>query len=442
MHTQSSSHPADLSAAGAKASVSGAAMDRVVAPAKRPWYHWLGLLGACLAVVYGTWHYWQASGSRTLAMNGDKLKIAPVQRGEFEDYIAIRGRVTPRKTVYLDAIEGGQIKQRLVEDGAMVEAGELIVVLNNTALQLDVTRNEAMVTEQLNNMRTLELQLERNRLEHRRNLVEMDYEITRLQRQIARLAELDAAGVAIRSQLEDARDELAYFQARRTVTLESQATDARLQQTQLDFLNTSAAQLEDNLALSRLNLEALQVRAPVAGKLSGMDVEVGQSIARGGRLGQIDDPAHFKLRASVDEYYLNRVALEQQARYERDGHNYPLRISKIYPQVSNGQFEIDLLFTGEEPTAIRRGQTLQAKLTLGEASEALLIPNGAFYQDTGGRYLFVLDASGTQANKRTVSLGRRNARHIEVLAGLEAGERVVVSPYSNFKDMDRLALNP
>jgi len=428
-------------------------MDRPVEKRRLPWKA-LGIAGLILAflAVIGWFLVEQGSG-RSLVIEGSRLVVSPVSKGVFEDFIPIRGRVTPFKTVYLDMIEGGQVEQRLVDDGATVKVGELLVVLNNTSLQLDVTRNEAMVTEQLNNMRTIELQLEQNRLQHKRNLIEMDYQIIRLTRQVARLQNLDNAGVAAKSQLEDAQDELTYYMNRRAVTLESQSTDARLQETQLVFLKESGDQLEQNLALSRKNLDALNVRAPVDGKLSGMDVEIGQSIQRGGRLGQIDDPDNFKLRVDVDEFYLNRVDIGQRAQFGNGGSSsrsssafggssdYSLTVSKLYPQVKDGQFELDLVFDGEQPTDIRRGQTIQATLTLGDATEALLIPNGAFFQDTGGNWMFVVTSDGTEAIKRNVRLGRRNSRYIEVLEGLEVGEEVITSPYSSFKEMDRLQLS-
>ena len=421
--------------------VSGAAMDRPIERRRFSAGRLLAIAGGLAAAAAVGWLLLAGNSGRTLTIENTRLVVSPVEAGIFEDYIPIRGRVTPLRTVYLDMIEGGQVEARLVDDGAMVEAGDLLVVLNNTSLQLDVTRNEAMVTEQLNNMRTIELQLEQNRLQHKRNLVEMDYQITRLSRQVARLENLDNAGVAARSQLEDARDELAYYTTRREVTLESQATDSRLQETQLKFLKQSGEQLERNLALSRKNLDALNVRAPVSGKLSGLDVEVGQSIQRGGRLGQIDDPDRFKLRVAVDEFYLNRVDIGQQARYERGREQFGLTVSKVYPQVTDGQFEIDLEFDDQQPSDIRRGQTLQATLILGDASEALLIPNGAFFQDTGGNWMFVVSDDGTEAIKRNVVLGRRNSRFIEVLEGLEPGEAVITSPYSSFREMDRLSLS-
>lgn len=419
---------------------SGAAMDRVIEKKILP-VKTIGALGmfAFVALLLGL-YLWDQANTRSFSIENSRVVVSDVVLGTFDDFIPIRGRVTPLKTVYLDVVEGGQVEQRFVEDGAMVTAGQLLVSLNNTSLQLDVTRNEAMVTEQLNNMRTIELQLEQNRLLHKRNLVEMNYQIKRLTRQVARLANLDNAGVVTKSQLEDAQDELQYYYERREVTLESQSTDARLQETQLAFLQKSGAQLEGSLVLARKNLDSLNVRAPVSGKLSGLDVEVGQSISRGGRLGQIDDPHRHKLRVEVDEFYLGRVDIGQSAHFDRGGQRYRLKVGKIYPQVRNGQFELDLLFEDKEPEDIRRGQTLQSTLTLGDSMSALIIPNGTFFQDTGGNWMFVVNESGTQAVRRNVRLGRRNSKHIEVLDGLEAGERVVTSPYSSFKEMDRLML--
>jgi HlyD family secretion protein len=418
--------------------VSGAGMDRRIEKRRFSNKQIAGAIVAVLVIASVIWLISSNSGSRSLVINEDRIVISKVTEGVFEDFIPIRGRVTPKQTVYLDAIEGGRVDQKLVEDGATVKKGDMIVVLSNTSLQLSVTQNEAMVTEQLNNMRTIELQLEQNRLNHKSTLVQMDYQIKRLQRQVDRLSNLDNAGVAAKSQLEDAKDELEYFQNSRVVRLESQRTDASLQETQLAFLQKSGAQLEQSLELARKNLDALNVRAPVDGKLSGLDLEVGQSIQRGGRLGQIDDPNNFKLRASIDEFYLSRVDLGQQASYKDGLKEYELAISKIYPQVPNGQFEVDLVFTDDEPSGIRRGQTIQARLTLGDSTEAKLIPNGAFFQDTGGNWMFVV--TGDEALKRPVRLGRRNSRYIEVIEGLELGEEVVTSPYTSFKEMDRLKL--
>ncbi|WOJ94777.1 efflux RND transporter periplasmic adaptor subunit [Congregibacter variabilis] len=434
--------PSTLSAVsvGSSTGKSGAGMDRKID--RRRWPVKKVALAFLVAglMVFVAWLALSVSDGRSLQVDSGRVNISSVTRGTFEDFIPIRGSVTPRRTVFLDSIEGGRVEQRLVEDGALVEANQILAVLSNTSLQLDVTRNEALATEQLNNMRTIELQLEQNRLEHKRNLVEINYQIKRLTRTIERQEGLAARGVSAQSTLDDARDELEYFENRRAVTLESQEADARLQQTQLEFMRDNTDRLERNVVYARKNLDSLNVRAPVAGKLSGWDVEVGQSISNGGRLGQVDDPENFKLRANIDEFYLGRVQIDQAASFERDGERHTLKISKIYPQVNNGQFDVDLVFDEAEPEGIRRGQTLQLKLTLGDATEATLIPNGAFFQDTGGNWIFVVTTDGSEALRRPVRLGRRNSRFIEVLEGLEPGERVVTSPYTSYTDMQRLKL--
>jgi len=303
-----------------------------------------------------------------------------------------------------------------------------------------VLGREAEVTEQLNFMRTIELQLEQNRLSHKRNLIEIDYQVKRLTRSIERQRELAVKDLVSQSTIDDLEDELTYYKDRREVTLESQATDARLQEQQLAQLRIAGEQLRSSLDLARKNLDDLNVRAPIAGKLSGFNIEVGQSIERGGRLGQIDDPDGFKLNVRIDEYYLGRVDLEQIAVAEHNNRSFNMEIAKIYPQVKDGQFEVDMAFN-EEPVGVRRGQTLQLRLTLGDNTGALLIPNGSFYQETGGNWIFVVSPDGSEAIKRPVRLGRRNTSFIEVLDGLEAGERVVTSPYTSYADMDRLSLD-
>ena len=430
------------SAAGSSAgrAASGQGMDRKVEKKKQP----LKIVGIAIAVVAGLFFIgsmiMDAQGGRSFKINQNRIVISPVSEGTFEDFIPVRGRVTPLKTLYLDAIEGGRVERILVEDGASLKKGDLIVELSNSNLQVSFTANETRVTEQLNNMRSQELQLEQNRLQHKRNLVDFNYQIKKLTRQVERERELVKTNAIPQRQLDDSEDDLEYNINRRELTLESQATDARLQESQLKFLREAARRLETSLVVARKNLDALNVRAPVGGKLSGFNVEIGQNIPRGNRLGQIDDPDNYKLRASIDEFYLGRVDLGQSATFEREGTNYAMRIAKIYPQVNNGQFEVDFVFDGAQPAGIRRGQTIQTRLTLGDATKARLVPNGAFYQDTGGNWVFVVTEAGDQAVKRNVRLGRRNARFIEVLDGLEIGERIVTSPYTSFVEMDRLKL--
>jgi len=322
----------------------------------------------------------------------------------------------------------------------MVTAGQSIAVLSNTSLQLEVLGREAAVTEQLNNMRTIELQLEQNRLSHKRNLVEIDYQVIRLNRSIARQQDLASKDLVAQSTVDELQDELTYYKNRRDVTLESQASDARLQEQQLKQLREANDQLLTSLTFARSNLDDLNMRAPLDGQLSGFDIEIGQSIARGGRVGQIDDPDRYKLNTKIDEYYLGRIDLKQVGVANHNDRDFKVEIAKIYPQVNNGQFEVDMTFE-EEPVGVRRGQTLQLELTLGDNSDAILIPNGTFYQETGGNWIFVLSPNGTEAVRRTVRLGRRNVDFIEVLEGLEPGEQVITSPYTSYVGMDRLTLD-
>jgi HlyD family secretion protein len=421
-------------------SISGRAMDRAIKK-KLPRGRLLLFATAGIAALAFTW--WvvdMLQGGRSLSVNSQRVSVSAVTIGTFEDFIPLRGRLLPRSTVYLDAIEGGRVEQVLVEDGALVNAGDPIAILSNTNLQLEVLGREAAVTEQLNNMRTIELQLEQNRLSHKRNLVEIDYQITRLNRSIDRQKELADKNLVSQSIVDELQDELDYYLNRREVTLESQATDSRMQTQQLLQLRTAGEQLQASLGFARKNLDDLNIRAPVDGKLSGFNIEVGESIERGGRLGQIDDPDGYKLNVRIDEFYLGRVDLEQVASVEHGRRTYGAHVIKIYPQVNNGQFEVDMLF-GEDPRGLRRGQTLQLKLTLGDNSDAVLIPNGSFYQETGGNWLFVVSADGAEAVRRTVKLGRRNTEFIEVLDGLEPGERVITSPYTNYVGMNRLTLD-
>jgi len=420
--------------------ISGQGMDRKVQK-KTPVAKKVGYVVAGLLVIaFGWWFVDTLLQGRSLTVNSQRITVSPVTVGTYEDFIPLRGRLVPRSTVYLDAIEGGRVEAILVEDGTIVEAGDPIAVLSNTNLQLEVLGREAAVTEQLNNMRTIELQLEQNRLSHKRNLIEINYQIKRLNRSLARQRDLVSKDLASRSTIEELEDELTYFENRHEITLESQETDVRMQEQQLRQLKEAGEQLQAGLGFARKNIDDLSVRAPLPGKLSGFDIEVGQSIGRGERLGQIDDPNGYKLNVRIDEFYIDRVDLQQTAAAEHNGRDIDLTVSKIYPQISDGQFEVDMILA-DEPPGLRRGQTKQVRLTLGDNSDALLIPNGAFYQETGGNWIFVVSADGSEAIRRSVRMGRRNDEFIEVLDGLEPGERVITSPYTSYIDMDRLALD-
>ena len=380
---------------------------------------------------------------RTFRVEESRLVISTVTSGVYEDYISIRGKVTPLRTVFISATEGGRVEKILTEDGTMVKRGQPIVELSNPTLQLEVFQNEARVAGELNAMRTLELQLEQNRLRHITVITTLEYEIQKLTRNVNRYRTLYDRGNFTKSQLDEAEEDLAYKIKMLEVTKESQQTDAKMQETQLELSQIDSANLERNLKIARMNLDNLNMKAQIEGQLSGFDLELGQTVARGTSIGQIDDPFNFKIEAQIDEFYLSRVNLNQAGFYDRssDGEGFPMLIKKIYPDVQNNQFKIDMIFVNKQPKDIRRGQTLQSKLTLGDSAEALLIPNGSFYQDTGGSWIFVVSEDGSFAVKRNLRLGRKNNNFIEVIDGLEIGERVITSPYTSFKEMDRLNLS-
>lgn len=418
---------------------SGAAMDKKLNTKTPMWRKTLPWIIAIVMGVVGVLVF-SKTGQRALSVQSERISLAVVEQGIFEDFLPLRARVTPAKTVFLDAIEGGRVEALFVEDGTLLKAGDMIARLSNTSLQLSVTSNEAMVAEQLNNMRSIELQLEQNRLQHKRNLLDINHQIRIFSRQLSHEQELLANNLIAKNQVDDTRDTLNWYKQTLAVSLESQHTDEMMQQQQLQFLKSTGEQLERALEISRQNLDNMNVKAPVDGKLSGFDVEIGQSITRGGRLGQIDTPDDFKLSAFIDEFYLGRVDLEQSASLIRNNESYPLTISKIYPQVRNGQFEVDLKFDHARPADIRRGQTLQVKLQLGDAEPALMLPNAAFFQNTGGNWVFVVSQDGSEASKRAIRSGRRNNQYIEILSGLSAGETVIVSSYGEYQDIERLTL--
>lgn len=417
-------------------SVSGAGMDRKVASKNKLTKG--NMTAALIGIVLIVFVYFllQQNGERSLSVKQTQILQGTVTMGVFEDVVPVRGRIEPDKTVFLDAIEGGRVERVWVEAGNTVKAGDLLIELSNPSLQLDVLGNEARVAEQLNSMRTMELRLEQNRLTHKRNLADVEYQISMHQRQVERELSLVKQGAVAESTLKDTQDTLAWYKHQQTLILESQKSDAQMQETQLAFLRDTSQRLEQNLAISRQNLDNMNVRAPVDGVLSGFDLQIGQSIGQGERIGQVDTPDDFKLTAHINEFYLARISIGQLAKYK----NHTLEIRKIFPNVQNGLFRVDFAFIDQQPTALRRGQSIQTQLMLGDASEALLIPNGSFFQETGGNWVFVVAPDGNTANKRNVRLGRRNAKYIEVLEGLSEGETVLLSSYSSYLDVDSLQL--
>jgi HlyD family secretion protein len=369
--------------------VSGGAMDRVVEKKGLSNKLKAGIAAGALAVAGIAFYSFAPSGnSQTVA--AERVTVSTVQRGTFDDFLPLRARVTPLLTVFLDSIEGGRVEQVLVEDGANVQKGQLLAVLSNAELQLSVLARQTEVTQQINSLRSQELALAQTRLADERGLYDTKAALDKAERQFAREKALADRGFVARRQFEDTRADLEASRGRYAVQARTRATNERLQSSQLGQLREAAQSMNAGLALARANLDSLNLRAPVSGQLSGFSIQVGQSLARGERVGQIDSPGSNKLIAGVDEFYLGRVQVGQKATIEQGGKTYQMKVTKIYPQVRNGQFEVDLQFVGPEPQGLQRGQTLQAKLTLGDPTPALLIPNGSFYNDTGGAWVFVV----------------------------------------------------
>ena len=417
---------------------SGGAMDRVVVATGMSRQMKMGLAGGALLVLLLLFYFF-APGGNSQTVPADRVIISTVQRGTFDDFIPLRGRVTPLVSVYLDAIEGGRVEEVLVEDGTMVQKGQLLAVLSNAELQLSVLARQTEVTQQINSMRSQELALAQTRLQNERALIEADLATQIAQRDYEMQQPLAEKGFVAARTFRNSRDQYEANRRRSAILRRQQSTDERLQSRQLAQLTQTAATLNSGLNIARGSLDALNLRAPVSGNLTAFSIQVGQSLDRGERLGQIDTEGN-KLVAQVDEFYLGRVQEGQVATAEVGGKTFRLKLAKIYPQVRNGTFEVDFHFVGAAPSSVQRGQTIQTKLTLSDPAKALLLPNGAFYNETGGNWVFVVSPDGSQAVKRQVRLGRRNADFIEVLDGLEPGERVLTSPYTGFAERDRLDL--
>jgi HlyD family secretion protein len=418
--------------------ISGGAMDRIVVRKRLDKkIVFAGAAGVVLLLILLFWLF--APRSDSMKVPQDRLSIATAELGTFDDFLPLRARVTPLVTVYLDAVEGGRVDQKLVEDGAHVTQGQMLAVLSNAELQLSTLEKQAEVEQQLNNMRSQELALTQTRNGNLRDLNQAETDLAKARRQYDLYKPLAERGFVSMKTYKDTQDDLTYQQQRLAILKQSIAQTEALQSSQLSQLRVASTSLNSSMGIARSNLGQLSIRAPVTGDLSGFDIQLGQSLQQGQRVGQIDSTGGNKLQADVDEYYLGRVHVGQTATAEVDGKTFRLKVAKVYPQVRNGQFQIDLVFNGPAPTSVQRGQTVQTKLTLGDSSKALLVPNGAFFNDTGGNWIFVVDKSGNGASKRQVQLGRRNADFIEVLSGLSPGERVITSSYSGLTDKNHLS---
>ncbi len=396
------------------------------------------ILFAVLFIAFVLYSFLYAEKGAKLNVSVEKINISDVKKGQFREFIPVDGNVLPIKTIRLDAIEGGNVEVKFLEGGMMVEKGDTILKLENANLVQNFIREETQTFILVNNLENTKLALQRNQFELKRRLVDLDFQIDEARDNYERSEKLRAEKVISEQEFLTVKRTFDRLTATRKIEIESQAFDTKSSKLQLKQTESTLARTRSNLKMIKGNLENLYITAPIAGSLSSVNVEVGESIRTGQNIGQIDDLNGFKVRATIDEHYISRIYNGLQGTFDFSGKTYGLGIRKVYPEVSNGLFSVDLEFKDGIPSGIRRGQTLQIKLQLSENIEAIQIPRGSFYQTTGGNWIFVVDESGDFAVRRNIRLGRQNPRYYEVIEGLKPGEKVVVSSYDGYEDKDRL----
>ena len=377
---------------------------------------------------------------RSVRVAATSVTVARVTEGTFHDFIPLTGKVVPMNTVYLDALEGGRVDRILAQAGDIVSEGQALVELSNTELELDVLDREGRLVESITQLQAYQTQLEQNRVANQKALAQIDYAVIRLQRSVARrniLVEDDAEPVEIKDQVQD---ELDYDLRVRPMQHESNRKQEALRQQQLPHIRSQLEKLQEDLKITHGKLDNLTVRAPVTGRLTALDLKVGENRNRGERFGEVTPETGSKLASEVDEYYLGRVLDGQIADIGIGDKAWVLKVIRVYPKVTNGTFTIDLAFKDATPAGLLPGQTLQGKLALGADRAAIILPAGAFLERTGGDWIFVLAKDGKSALRRTIKIGRRNAEQVEILSGLAVGEQAIISDYSGLERIDRIEL--
>ena len=399
-------------------------------------------LTICIAAVVLTIAKSSIDTGKTYNVEKQNLVVDTVKQSTFTEFLPLRGLVQPEETIFIDTIDGGRVEEVFVQEGALVEQGQAILKLSNTNLQLNVLAREAEVSEQINNMRNTRLALEQNQLSLKRDVIELDFSVLRLQKDFNRHKTLIEQNIISQQAFEQVEDELAFQIKYREIVKESQEKEAILQSQQLAQLEQSIKTLQSNLAISRSSLDKLIIRAPRAGQLTFLDARVGESKRDGERLGQVDLIDQYKVSAQVDEFYVSRVAKGQIASFESAQQSYQLIVSKVYPGINNGTFKVDFKLQSQQVAqTLRLGQSLQMKFNLSSSESKLLLANGGFIQSSAGSWAFVVDPSGATASKRNIRLGRKNPQSIEVISGLLAGDRVITSSYASFADAQQLNLS-
>lgn len=377
--------------------------------------------------------------SSALRVERDRLTIETVTKGEFNDFIRVIGHVMPSRIIYIDAVEAGRVEERIVEEGTMVKKGDVILRLSNPLLNISIMQSEADLAYQENELRNTRIDIEQERLRLKQERIGLATDLTVKKRRAAQYERLFAKELVAKEEYLQAQEAYALAEEQLKVVDERIVQDGRFRELQIKSLDENIANMKRSLILVRERLENLKIKAPVDGQLGNLDAQIGQSIDAGERIGQVIT-ADLKIQAPIDEHYVERVMPELPAGFERDGRNYRLAVTKVYPEVKEGQFKTDLIFTDNRPENIRAGQTYHINLQLGDPVISLLVPRGSFFQVTGGDWIYVLDEDGATARRRRITIGRQNPQYYEVLEGLQEGERVVTSGYDVFGDNERLIL--
>lgn len=414
-------------------------MDKVIEKKKgiRP-KHILWAAGA-LAFAFILYKVVFSETGSTFRAEKDKLTISAVEGGLFNDYITVIGNVEPITTIYLDAIEGGQVEERFIEEGTMVKKGDVILRLENRQLYQTILNSEAALAEKENYLRNTRINFETELIQSRKNLLDSRYRLNRKKRSFEQMEALFKDQLISREDFLQAKEDFEYEGNMLEINKVKSKNDSLIRITSMQSLETDLGKMRQMLVLVRERLDNLNVKAPVDGQLGMLDAEIGQRINEGQRIGQINVLDNFKIKALIDEHYIDRVKRELPATLDRNGTNFNLAVRKVYPEVRNGQFEIDLVFNGTLPDNIRTGQTYHIKLELGESGKAVLLPRGGFFQSTGGQWVFVLNENETEAVKRNIRIGKQNPQYYEVLEGLNPGEKVITSGYEMFGTNDRIS---
>ena len=396
-----------------------------------PW--WLGALLAAFII-----YLIARPNNKTLRVDKDTVTISTAVKGEFNDYIRISGRVQPMTTIQLSPQEGGIVEQILIEEGSRVKAGDPILLLNNDNLDLQILNSEAELAEKENILRNTQIQMEQQKLDVRQNVLEYGTQVDRLKRAYEQQKALYEDKLIAKEDYLKAEEDYRLALQKYDLIRERSKQDSLYRGTQIDRMEESLENMQLNMQMIRKRKSNLIVRAPIDGELGLLDVVLGQSIASGTKIGQINSVGTYKVEAQIDEHYIDRVVDGLEATFERQGETYSTVIRKVYPEVRDGKFKADFKFDGEQPDNIRSGQTYYLNLQLGQPEEAVIIPRGTFYQKTGGKWIYVVNKDGTKAVKREIRIGRQNPQYYEVLEGLEPGERVITSGYDTYGDSDVL----